>query len=68
MNLAILVLAHVGALGGICWMTHADSATAVGVALVGGVAGVLAYLLGRSDEAEAADEAPRRGAAAGRFR
>jgi hypothetical protein len=38
------------------------------VALTAGVAGVLAYLLGRGDEAEAADEAPRRGAAAGRFR
>jgi hypothetical protein len=68
MNLAILMLAHVVALAGICWMTHADPATAVGVVLAGGVAAVLAYLLGRSDEAEAADQAPQRGTAAGRVR
>jgi hypothetical protein len=48
-------------------VTHADPATTVGAGLTGGFS-VLAYLLGRSDEAEAADQAPRRGAAAGRFR
>jgi len=67
MNLVILVLAHVVALTVICWVTHADPATTVGAGLTGGFS-VLAYLLGRSDEAEAADQAPRRGAAAGRFR
>ena len=67
MNLAVLVLAHVAALLVICWGTHADPATTVGVALTGGFS-ALAYLLGRSDEAEAADEVPRRGAAAGRAR
>ena len=66
MNLAILVLAHVAALTVICWVTHADPDTTVGVALTGGFS-VLAYLLGRSDEAEA-EQAPRRGTAAGRFR
>jgi hypothetical protein len=68
MNLAILMLAHVVALAGICWMPHADSATAVGVVLAGGAAAGVANLLGRSDEAEAADQAPRRGTAADRVR
>ena len=68
MNLAILLLAHAVALAGICWMTHADPATAVGVVLAGSVAAGLAYLLGRSDEAEAADQAPRRGTAVPRVR
>jgi hypothetical protein len=58
MNLAILVLAHLAALAVLCWVTHAGPATAVGVALTGGFS-VLAYLLGRSDAAEAAEAAPR---------
>jgi hypothetical protein len=69
MNLAILVLAHLAALAVIRWATHAGPATAVGVgvALTGGFS-VLAYLRGRSDAAEAAAQAPRRGAAADHFR
>jgi hypothetical protein len=68
MNLAILVLAHVAALLVICWVTHAALDTTAAVALTGGFS-VLAYLLGRSDAAEAeAEQAPRRGTAAGRFR
>jgi hypothetical protein len=68
MNLVILVLGHAAALTAICWMTHAGPETTVGVVLAGGAAAALAYLVGRSDEAAAADEAPRRGTAAGRVR
>ena len=67
-NLVILVLGHAAALTAICWMTQAGPGTTVGVVLAGGAAAALAYLLGRSDEAAAVDQAPRRGPATGRFR